>query len=104
MIQQVREGAMVARFGGEEFVLLLRTDTKNAERVAQRIRNQLREDGAMLTPGESITISFGIAPVTHPAQLAHALSFADGLLYEAKLAGRDRVHVAPTAWGALTGP
>lgn len=104
MLQQVREGDMVARFGGEEFVLLLHTDTQNAERVAQRIRNQLREDGAMLTPGERITISFGIAPVAHLAQLAHALNFADGLLYEAKLAGRDRVHVAPTTWEALKGP
>ena len=103
MTQQVREDELVARFGGEEFVLLLRTDTANAERVAQRIRNQLREDGAMLAPGKCITLSFGIAPVAHLAQLAHALTFADGLLYAAKQAGRDRVHVAPSSWAPLTG-
>ncbi len=103
MTQQVRVDELVARFGGEEFVLLLRTDTANAERVAQRIQNQLREDDTLLASGKRITISFGIAPLTHLAQLAHALVFVDGLLYEAKQAGRDRVHVASSTWGALTG-
>lgn len=95
MVQQVRTNELVARFGGEEFVLLLRTDTADAVHVAQRVRNQLREDGAVLAPGECITISFGIAPVANLAQLAHALTFADSLLYQAKQAGRDRVQVAP---------
>ena len=73
------------------------------ELLAQRSRNQLREDGAMLAPGECITLRFGIAPVAHLAQLAHALTFADGRLYAARQAGRDRVHVALSIWATLPG-
>lgn len=104
MTQQVCAGELVARFGGEEFVLLLRTDTANAERVAQRIRSQLREDGALLKSGQSITISFGIAPVCDLAQLTLALALADDLLYKAKQAGRDRVQVAPSMRAPLAVP
>nr|WP_255662500.1 GGDEF domain-containing protein [Acidovorax sp. D4N7] len=94
LTQQVRAGDLVARFGGEEFVLLLRSDLAGAEQIAQRIRTQLSEDRSLLPNGERMTISFGIAPIEDLSQLSAALSHADGLLYQAKQAGRDRVHVA----------
>lgn len=97
LTQQVRSDDLVARFGGEEFVLLLRTDLAGAEAIAQRIRAQLGEDSNLLPGGERMTISFGIAPIAGMAQLSAALSHADGLLYEAKQAGRDRIHVARAA-------
>ncbi len=97
LTQQVRSDDLVARFGGEEFVLLLRTDLPGAETIAQRIRAQLGEAKNLLPSGERMTISFGIAPIAGLAQLSAALSHADGLLYEAKQAGRDRVHVATAA-------
>jgi diguanylate cyclase (GGDEF)-like protein len=93
--QHVRNDDLVSRFGGEEFVLLLmRTTPQEAERVAQRIRAQLSADGYVLAAGQRVTISFGIAPVAANTALTDALTRADGLLYAAKQAGRDRVHVA----------
>ncbi|MFG0675861.1 diguanylate cyclase [Delftia sp. WSY_7] len=93
--QHVRSDDLVSRFGGEEFVLLLmRTTPEEAERVAERIRAQLSADGYVLAAGQRITISFGIAPVAANTALTDALTRADALLYSAKQAGRDRVHVA----------
>ena len=92
--RNVRSHDLVARFGGEEFVLLLaRIDLPGAEDLAQRIRAQLSADNTLLQ-GARLTISFGIAPVTGPDQLESALKQADELLYDAKKAGRDRVHTA----------
>ncbi|MPT49619.1 MAG: GGDEF domain-containing protein [Delftia sp.] len=93
--QHVRSDDLVSRFGGEEFVLLLmRTTPEEAERVAERIRAQLSADGYVLAAGQRITISFGIAPVAANTALTDALTRADALLYSAKQAGCDRVHVA----------
>src|SRR5690606_25776240 len=58
LIQQVRSDDLVARFGGEEFVLLLRTDLASAEIIAQRIRTELSENKSLLPDGERMTISF----------------------------------------------
>ncbi|WP_159914956.1 diguanylate cyclase [Pantoea sp. 18069] len=97
LTQQVRNEDLVARFGGEEFVLLLRTDLASAESIAQRIRTQLSEDKKLLPNGGRMTISFGIVPIADLAELSASLSHADRLLYQAKQAGRDRVHVARPA-------
>ena len=95
LLQQVRAGDLVSRFGGEEFVLLLqRASLEDAESVVQRIRLQLASAQIPCLPnGQQVTASFGIAPVQGLLHLTKALSRADALLYEAKQAGRNRVHV-----------
>ncbi|MDH1701481.1 GGDEF domain-containing protein [Comamonas terrigena] len=100
--QQVRQGDLVARFGGEEFVLLLqRASLDDAQGVVQRMRQQLESaDVAGLPNGRRVTVSFGIAPVQSLEQLSKALSRADALLYEAKQAGRNRVRVDAEAQAA----
>ena len=91
----VREHDLVARFGGEEFVILL-TDIalRDAEEIAQRIRRDLRSNNEALPSDTKLTMSFGLSSITHPSQLDQALKEADQLLYQAKNAGRDRVHVS----------
>lgn len=94
MQHNVRNQDLVARFGGEEFVLLLtRIDLQGAEQVAKRICMELRHDQEVLPQGPVLTLSFGIASIASKEQLQGALKQADHLLYSAKNAGRDRVHV-----------
>ncbi|MPS95625.1 diguanylate cyclase [Comamonas sp.] len=94
MQHNVRSNDLVARFGGEEFmVLLTRIDLQGAEQVARRIGLELRSDQKVLPAGPAVTLSFGITAIHNANQLEGALRLADQLLYSAKNAGRDRVHV-----------
>lgn len=92
LLGQIRRGDLAARFGGEEFaVLLARSRLEDAVRVAERIRRQLAqapEDDTRIR----ISASFGLVPVSSREELNDALARADTLLYEAKRAGRDRIH------------
>lgn len=91
----VRENDLVARFGGEEFVLLLtEISLKDAEAIALRIQRDLRLNNEVLPSGYTLTLSFGISALDSTTPLDQALREADRLLYEAKNAGRDRVHVS----------
>lgn len=90
--KQIRSGDMAARFGGEEFIILLtHSDVDDARNVAERIRQQLATTHFpdIDTP---ITVSFGLTPVSSPKDISEALDRADALLYQAKRAGRDRIH------------
>jgi diguanylate cyclase (GGDEF)-like protein len=86
-----------ARIGGEEFAVILpETDSLRGCEVAERLREEI---GAMDTrPAGRITVSIGLAECTVASGDARDLfSIADAALYEAKHAGRDRVHCAPIA-------
>lgn len=97
LLTHVRSEDLVARFGGEEFmVLLCCCDKAVAESVAQRIRGAIAQSrfpgaAASVTP---VTASFGLVDVTSLEDLGTALQRADALLYQAKEGGRDRVCAA----------
>ena len=94
----VRDEDVVARIGGEEFVILLDdTSLDSAKRVAQRIRKEFREAEVDGLPADlPVTLSVGIAGSAPGENLDSFMARADAALYEAKAAGRDCVRIDRT--------
>ena len=94
----IREVDLCARYGGDEFVLLLpHTPLANATVVAERVRSKLaRARVTWAGAAASVSLSVGIASNEDAAQEKpeDLVEAADRALYEAKRAGRDRVIVA----------
>jgi diguanylate cyclase (GGDEF)-like protein len=84
-----------ARYGGDEFVLLLpNTGCREAQAVSRRLREQVAAGISQCADFScSVTLSVGIASVRadHPASADTLISMADRALYAAKAAGRDRI-------------
>jgi diguanylate cyclase (GGDEF)-like protein len=88
-----REIDVVARVGGEEFVVLLpSSDSADAHEYMERIRRALAAGDAPGLP--TVRVSAGIATAVAPANVEELLERADSALYAAKRGGRDRVVVA----------
>jgi diguanylate cyclase (GGDEF)-like protein len=93
----LRDSDVLARIGGEEFVLLLPdTPQANAEFVAERMRAQLANSTIRFEEIElKITASFGVAAISDADEnLEQMLSRADHAMYEAKHSGRNKVKTA----------
>lgn len=91
-----RPGAVFARFGGEEFIVLLPdAELSDALGLAERLRRCI-DAVSVSSPCASfgITASFGVAQ-WHPGEsdIGQALARADGALYLAKASGRNRVAI-----------
>jgi diguanylate cyclase (GGDEF)-like protein len=91
---QVREMDLVARIGGEEFVVLMpRATTEEAFGVAERMRKRL--EASPVEEGEPVTASFGVASTSdREVDLDQLLQAADAALYRSKNEGRNRVTIA----------
>jgi len=102
--RHMRAGDLVARFGGEEFVLLLvNCQRDDGLRFAERLRQALAEAPVTCPNGQvaHLTASLGVADSDSSGLMLEALlSQADAAMYVAKLAGRNRVSLAD----GLTGP
>ncbi|WP_113906078.1 ligand-binding sensor domain-containing diguanylate cyclase [Aliidiomarina celeris] len=88
-----REIDSVARWGGEEFVLLLpETSLENALMVCERLRKAIAQtDCSDIAAGLSLTVSIGVASSQGLSHFEKLLSKADAALYRAKEAGRNQV-------------
>jgi diguanylate cyclase (GGDEF)-like protein len=94
----MRRMDVAARYGGDEFVLLLpHADDQEAARVAQRIREQFFAASATLLKRErGVTMSAGVASlrVHRPPHADQLVARADAALYRAKEGGRNRTSIA----------
>jgi len=92
----VRGGDVLARYGGEEFVLLLpNTPMEGAERVADNICNQVRnqkmDNGHVGKNVGRVTVSVGVALFSSNETIEQFVVRADTALYRAKESGRNRI-------------
>ncbi|CEJ12219.1 putative diguanylate cyclase YdaM [bacterium YEK0313] len=94
----LRQGDLVARFGGEEIAILVpEKDINAALALAGRIRQDLAQHVFVLDGGTrlQVTASFGVACGSRGGEHWRSLiEAADAALYQAKSAGRDRVQGA----------
>ncbi|MBI4579411.1 MAG: diguanylate cyclase [Planctomycetes bacterium] len=98
--QELRDADVAARFGGDEFILLLpRTSAAAAVHVADRITNRFLETARQKRPQIPATLSIGIASlrVTRARSAEALIHEADVALYKAKTAGRNRTIAAGVA-------
>ena len=92
----VREDDVPARFGGEEFAVLLRNPSRDeAVEVGERVREAVAALELSRFGVASVSVSVGVAVASIPDQpIADIIEQADRALYEAKRGGRDRVVAA----------
>ncbi len=95
--QGLRGYDLCARWGGEEFLLLMAdTSGQNAVEVAVRLRRMIHElTHPGLPAGVRPTVSMGIAEYRFDTPFSETIKRADEALYQAKNTGRDRIVLSP---------
>ena len=92
--RNVRSIDVVARFGGDEFVVLLvRSGENSAARIATKLRQQLLE--GMKAQSWPVTFSIGVATFLRVPETVDAMvKPADELMYQVKHSGKDNINHA----------
>ncbi|EHP29823.1 membrane protein containing GGDEF domain [Sulfurimonas gotlandica GD1] len=88
ILKSIRLDDFFARWGGEEFVIVLKTNSiQNAVKITKNIRENIHS--TLFHNSIPVTCSFGVTMIDRPDDLDMVLKRADKLLYDAKDAGRD---------------
>jgi diguanylate cyclase (GGDEF)-like protein len=100
-LQLRKQGDLVGRFGGEEFIAVLnKTNLPMAWTAAERVRAgvlQLAREHAASPTAAHVTLSIGVASLCPDAgddSPARLIALADAALYQAKSGGRNQVSVS----------
>ena len=94
--KQLRKTDIFARWGGEEFTLLLpHTDLEGSKKVAEKLRKTIQSLYIPDLNGNTITASFGVTEVRKFEPLEEVFLRADKALYKAKEKGKNRVELNP---------
>jgi len=91
-----RDGDLLFRYGGEEFVVLMRdTDLTGAHLLAERIRTYIADNSCNCSGAElNVTASIGVSELQQHDSPVSMFSRADQALYRAKKSGRNQVCIA----------
>lgn len=90
----VRAGDLVGRYGGEEFLIIMRGDEAGTAEIVERVLTAFRASPIATSAGPiDVRVSLGVSIITDEG-LAQAIRNADRALYESKRSGRDRA----TTW------
>lgn len=96
--RNLRKCDTAARFGGEEFMVLLRDcDANHAVEIAERVREQVADARFMAGVGSGVRATLSLGVATFPGDgrtVEELLGQADLALYRAKSHGRNRMRVA----------
>ncbi len=95
----IRSGDIIARYGGGEFVVLLRNTSGDAlPDTAERLRHAIGDEPVILADGTWVNLTASIGGATRPVHAHSAeelVRAADQALHAAKRLGRNRVQVGP---------
>ncbi len=94
--ENVRSSDIVARWGGEEFaILLVGVCIETTEEIAQILRERIKHDVVLQgILGRALSVSIGVGMFNHLESQDGLVHKVDNALYEAKKAGKDQVVIA----------
>ena len=94
----LREGDILVRYGGEEFLVVLpAASSENIRAIGERVRRAV-EESSLVDGSQTVRITISVGGAAVPHQNVHGeeslIEFGDEALYIAKQAGRNRVEIA----------